>query len=190
MSDKAKGIHKGRTHAKIIGLVFIANILLSAIMILLNYPTEAHRSVARQMEAFTNRMMSGEDFSKIMDSQEYMSLASSAEANYMNIASFALLGLNIIVSVAIVGAIYYYLRRNRTTTKPVLATTLLASAGGLLPLILAAYATTWFVGVQQPGISHVIFMLFIGVVIGPLVNALIARIFEWYYNRKHSFVID
>ena len=190
MNHKPERIHKGRLYASIIGLVFVANMLLNAVMIFLNYPTESHRTVARHMEAFTTQMMKGEDYSEIMNSQEYIYVSSSPEANYLDIASFALLGLSVLVTTVILGTIYYYLRRHRTTSRPVLATALLASAGGLIPLILAAYGTAWFVGMQLPGIGHIVFMLFIGLVMGPLVNALITRIFEWHYNRKNSFVIE
>jgi hypothetical protein len=190
MIKKEEPASKWRIYAAIIAAVFAVNMLLNVVTIALNYPTESHRSVARQLDVFSVNMMSGQDFTTIMDSDEYKKVAQSSEAKYMDAATMYLLALSLIVTVTIIGTVYYYLRKHRTTAKPVGATVLLVTIGGLLPLILSAYMATMYIGLQMPGIGHVVFMLFIGLVIAPLVNAVITRIFDWHYNRKHSFVIE
>jgi hypothetical protein len=180
----------GLVFASIIGLVFALNVVLSAAVVLINYPTEAHRSVYRQLDALNSSMWSGSDFTVVMDSDEYKRLSGSPEANYTNIATTVTLLVNSVVSIAIIGGVYHYLRKHRITKRPVGATVLLVTLGGLVPLVLTAFAAAAYIGTPTPGVGHVVFMLFIGLVIAPLVIALIARIFQWYYNRKHSFVIE
>lgn len=190
MSNKGNIKHKGRIYAAIIGLVFAASMLLNALVIFINYPTQAHRSVARQIDAMSLQMFNGSDFTAVMDSDEYKKAVESPEAHYTNLATFYTLALSVVVSVGILGAIYYYLRKHRISGNPVWTTVLLVSAGGLLPLIIAAFGTSMYLGTQMPGIGHVIFMLFIGLVMAPLVNAVIVKIFDWHYNRKNSLVIE
>jgi hypothetical protein len=190
MSDKRGVKHKGRIYATIVGLVFVANLLLNALVVFINYPTEAHRSVARHIDAASLQMFNGGDFAKIMESEEYKKVVESSEAQYTNLATFYTLVFSFLVSVAILGAVYYYLRKHRITNKPVWVTVLLVSLGGLLPLIITAFGTAMYLGTQMPGIGHIIFMLFIGLVMAPLVNAVITKIFDWHYNRKNSLVIE
>lgn len=190
MIHKQEKGRKGRIYASIIGLVLAANILLGALIVAINYPTEAHRTTARQLSELSMTMINGTDFTKVMETEEYKKLTTSPETEYTNTASGYTLVFNAIASVAIIGSVYYYLRKRRITTKVVGVTVLLVSVGQLLPLVLTQYGTVWFLGMQMPGIGPMAFMLFIGIVIAPLVIAVITRIFDWHYNRKHSFVID
>ena len=190
MIHKTERGRKGRVYASIIGLVLAANILLSAATVFINYPTEAHRATARQLDVFSVNMMNGGDFTQIMDSDEYKKAAESPEANYMNTATGYILAFNAVANIALIGAVYYYLRKHRLSSKVVGATVLLISIGQLLPLVFTQFGSALYIGTVMPGIGSIAFMLFIGLVIAPLVVLLITRIFDWYYNRKHSFVID
>lgn len=190
MIHKSELGRKRRTYASIIGFVLAANILISALIVVINYPTEAHRTTARQLNELSMTMLNGSDFTQVMETEEYKKLTASPENSYSNTSAGYLLVFNAIASVAIIGGVYYYLRKRRITTKIIGATVLLVSLGQLLPLVLTQYGTAWYLGTQMPGIGPIVFMLFIGLVMAPLVIALITRIFDWYYNRKHSFVID
>lgn len=190
MISKTERGHKGRAYATIIGLVLAVNILMSAIIVFVNYPTEAHRAVARQLDVLSVNMLNGDDFTKIMDSKEYKSAAESPEANYSNMATAYTLLFNAVASIALIGAVYHYLRKRRFNTKFVGATVLLVSIGQLVPLVFTQFGSALYLGTRMPGIGSVAFMLFTGIVIAPLVILLVTRIFDWQYNRKHSFVID
>lgn len=190
MINKKETKRTGLIFASIIGLVFALNVVLSAATVFVNYPTEAHRSVYRQLDMLNSSMWNGSDFTVVMDSDEYKRLSSSPEANYTNVATTVTLLVSSAASIAIIGGVYHYLRKHRVTKRPIGATVLLVTLGGLAPLILTAFGAAAYIGTPTPGIGHVVFMLFIGLVIAPLVIALIARIFQWYYNRKHSFVIE
>ncbi|MET0979763.1 MAG: hypothetical protein ABWX90_00725 [Candidatus Saccharimonadales bacterium] len=190
MNHKEKPSRKGKVYASIIGLVLAANILLSAVTVLINYPTEAHRATARQLDVLSVNMLNGEDFAKIMNSNEYKKAAESPEANYTNMATAYTLLFNVAASIALIGVVYYYLRNHRLSNKVVGATVLLVSIGQLLPLVFTQFGSAFYIGTQMPGIGSIAFMLFIGIIIAPLIIAIITRIFDWHYNRKHSFVID
>ena len=189
MIHKKETKRTGVVFASIIGLVFALNVVLSAAIIFVNYPTEAHRAVYRQLDTLNSSMWNGSDFTVVMESDEYKRLNGSPEANYTNVATTVTLVINALVSVAIIGGVYYYLRKHRITKRPVGSTVLIVTLGGLVPLILAAFAAAAYIGTPMPGAGHVVFMLFIGLVVAPLVILLISRIFEWHYDRKHSFVI-
>jgi len=193
MIHKKEHSRKGLVYASIIGLVLAANILLSATMVFINYPTEAHRANARQLDVVSVNMLDttdGADITKIMNSDSYKKAAASPEAHYTNTATIYTLLVDMVVSIALIGAVYYYLRKHRLTNKVVGVTVLLVCVGQLLPLVFTQFATAYYLGTLMPGIGSIAFMLFIGIVISPLVVAIIARIFDWYYNRKHSFVIN
>jgi hypothetical protein len=190
MTHKKEQGRKGRIYAAIIGLVLAANILLSALIIFINYPTEAHRATARQLDVFSTNMLNGGDFTKIMNSDEYKKAAESPEATYTNTATWCTLLFNAVASIALIGAVYYYLRKHRLSNKAVGATVLLVSVGQLLPLVFTQFGAAYYVGTRMPGVGSIAFMLFIGIVVAPLVVLLFTRIFDWYYSRKHSFVID
>lgn len=190
MNRKAEHSRKGLVYASIIGLVLMANIVLSAAIVGINYPTEAHRATARQLDTLTANMFNGDDFAKIMDSDEYKNAAESPEAKYTNMVTIFTLLVNTIGSIAIIGAVYFYLRKHRLSAKPVGITVLLVCVGQLLPLVFTQFGSAFYIGTQMPGVGSVAFMLFIGIVIAPLVVLIITRIFDWYYNRKHSFVIN
>lgn len=190
MIHKTEHGRKGRVYASIIGLVLAANILLSAVTVFINYPTEAHRATARQLDVLSVNMFTGADITKIMDSDEYKKAAESPEANYTNTATGYTLLINAVINVTLIGAVYYYLRKQRLSNKVVGATVLLVSIGQLLPLVFTQFGSALYIGTLMPGIGSIAFMLFIGIVIAPLVILLFTRIFDWHYNRKHSFVID
>ena len=77
MIHKPKHSSKTRVYASIIGLVLVANILLSALVVFANYPTEAHRATARKLDVFSASMFNGGDFATIMDSEEYKKAAAN-----------------------------------------------------------------------------------------------------------------
>lgn len=190
MIHKTERGRKARVYASIIGLVLAANILLSAVTVFINYPTEAHRATARQLDVLSVNMFTGGDFSQIMNSDEYKKAAESPEANYTNMATAYTLLFNVVANIVLIGMVYYYLRKHRMSSKVVGATVLLVSIGQLLPLVFTQFGSAFYIGTLMPGIGSIAFMFFIGIIIAPLVIAIIARIFDWHYNRKHSFVIE
>lgn len=190
MTHKTNGGHKWRVYAAIIGLVMVTTILLDAVSVLTSYPTEAHRANARQLDVVNFDTIGNGDFAKIMESDEYKKVAESPESQYTNTATGSMLAVTAVASIALIGAVYYYLRKRRLTNKAVGMTVLLVSIGQLIPLVLAHFGTAAYLGTRMPGIESVLFALFIGIIFAPLIVLLFARIFEWQYNRKHSFVID
>lgn len=190
MIHKTERGRKGRVYASIAGLVLAANIVLIAVTLFVNYPTEAHRAVARQLDTFSVNMLNGGDFTEIMDSDQYKKAAESPEAHYTNTATGYTLLLNTVFDVTLIGAVYYYLRKQRLSNNVVGVTALLVSVGQLLPFVFAPMISALYLGSSMPGIGPFAFMLFIGIVIAPLVILLFARLFDWHYNRKHSFVIE
>ena len=190
MNHKTVSGHKRNVYAAIIGLVLVVNILLNAASIFISYPTEAHRATARQLDVISVNMLGGDDIGKIMDSESYKKAAESHEANYSNAANAYTLIVSWIAGIALIGAVYRYVRTRRLSKKVVRDTVLLVSIGQFLPLLFTHIGMALYLGTQLPGLGTILFMAFIGIVIAPLVVLLFARIFDWYYNRKHSFVID
>ena len=189
MTQQNERSNKGAVYASIIGLVLLANVALSTVGIFANHPTEAHKVVARQLDIFSLDNINGTDFSVAMNTPEYIAAEKSPEAQYTNTVSIVTFIINILGGTAIIGAVYYYLRRHHLTNKAVGVTVLLVSVGQLIPSIAAPYAATKYLGTEMPGIGTFVFMSAVGVIIMPFIVLVVAKLFEWQYNRKHSFEI-
>lgn len=182
--------NKWQSLAIITAVISLLLIALSIFSIAAAYPTESHKSVTRELQRLDEKAFGQQDFTTIINSEKYKTLAASPEQQYITKASFAMLIVNVIVNVAIIGIVYRYIRKHRLTAHPVGATVITVTIGTFMSLIFTTYFNAFYLGVALPQIALILFGIFICLVITPLIVAVIARIFQWSYNRKHSFVVE
>lgn len=190
MTHKKEGKHKGLVYAGIIGLVLVAHILISSAALFISYPTEAHRSTARELDTLNWTMLDGETFMMVMESDEYKTVSERKEARYSAVAATYMIVFEVVASIAIVGSVYHYLRWRRITAHAVRDTTVLVSAGQFLPLVLASFGSALYLGTTMPDFDSIYFMVPTGIIIAPVAVMFVVYLFDKRYNRKHSFVIE
>lgn len=179
-----------RSFVNITVAITLMLLTLNIVTLIGSYPTQSHRNVAHSLQTLDEQAFAQQDFTTVTHSKEYTTLTATPEQHYSSIASAIFLVVTIVVNIAIVGGVYRYVRKHRVTTKPVQTTVILVTIGGLLPLIMTAYIGSMYLNMPLPQLGHVIFMLFIGLVMTPLVVAVMTRIFQWFYDRKHSFIVE
>lgn len=188
MSNKEDIKRKGCIYAAAIGLVFAASLLVNALTVFINYPTEAHRSAARQIEEMSvETLMQGNSTSNL---EKYKKLSESAEIEYITAASIGVLFLSLAATVVMIGVVYNYLRKRHVTEKPVFVTAVVVTLGTLISTAIFAYLSAMYVGVELPRIGFLFGSVVMSAVLSLLINAVIARFFELRYNRKYSLLID
>jgi hypothetical protein len=173
----------------IIVLVAIIGIVTSSVSMLATYPTPNHRTVIRQFNELNRKAQQG-DFKKVLESAEYKELQATPEMSYSVTASIIATIIETILGVAIIGYIYYYLRRSRLVKKATAATTWLYVLGSSLVIPVVVYLESAVVTQRPPELVDTILIIIANLTIGTAITYLVARLFKWNYDRKHSFAVE
>lgn len=176
---------------KITGLLLVVNILVIIVGSYIVYPTQAHRDVSRQLTEMSQKFVTA-DGTPVYETTAYKNLESTAEAQYSLVANIVVGVADFVLTVVLVGLVYNYLRKNRisknhkevgmTVTTNTVAAVL--SWGVTLPLILNVFGTNML------STGMIIFQLVALTIISLVIFFIVARIFEWQYNRKHSLIVE
>ncbi len=177
--------------AKITAMLLMANVLVALIGSCIVYPTQAHREISRQLTEMNQQFVT-DSGKPIYETAAYKQLNATPEAKYMATANIAVGVVDFIISIVLVGAVYNYLRKNRLSKNrkevgiTVLTNTGAVIVGWALTLPLLARIS----GAGMPSTGMIVFQ-FVGIaLISLLIFFIIARIFEWQYNRKHSLIVE
>ena len=177
--------------AKITALLLVVNVLVALIGSYIVYPTQAHRDVSRQLAEMNQRFVT-DDGKPVYETAAYKQLESTPEAKYMTAANIGVGVVDFILTIILVGAVYTYLRKNRLSKnhKEVGVTVVTSTVAVILGWALTLPFVAQISGVGMPSVGMIIFQLVGITLISLLIFFIIARIFEWQYNRRHSLVVE
>lgn len=171
------------------GVVFLISFALSAVSMLVAYPTASHRSTANQLTQLESKFWSGND-GQILESKEYKSLSSSAQARYSSVASTVGAVIEFILSIVLAFMLYRYLRRVRLNKHFTATTTIILTVATTLTAVVMSYFQNIYIGSTLPAAWQILATIGFGLTFGLLVSYTITRIVEWNYNRRHSFIVE
>lgn len=179
-------------YAKITALLTVVCIVTTLASTYIPHPTQAHRDTSSQLTKLEVKGFTEGFDSKVYDSKEYKELFNSPETRYTTSAMFAVMFADMIVTIVLIGVTYNYLRKNyvsrtRRALGATVATNLIASLIAWL-VTLPAVAAITATPIPDPIMIAGTGVLF--VITGFIIFYLITRIFEWRYNRKHSFIVE
>ncbi|MGB4768577.1 MAG: hypothetical protein WBP22_04935 [Candidatus Saccharimonas sp.] len=176
---------------KITAFLLVINVVIALVGSYIVYPTQAHRDVSRQLTDMSQRFVT-DDGQPVYETAAYKQLESTSEASYMAAANVAIGVVDFVITIILTGAVYRYLRKNRLSKNhkevgvTVLTSTVAVVLGWALTLPLVAQIS----GAGMPSTGMIVFQLVAITLISMLIFFIIARIFEWQYNRKHSLVVE
>lgn len=191
MTTKTKKIAKWKLYSLLIAGISIGWIGFTVATVFAAYPTEGHRQTSHKLTEMTQKAASDEKaFTKLQNSQEYKDLESSTNNLYSTRMSIGAGVLNLVLSIAIVVAIYRYLRRNRITTKPVSVTVWINVAVLIITAVPTFYLSQLLSGASIDALTMILLLVAVpfAILFEALVVFLVAKIAEWYYSRAHGFV--
>ena len=193
MSVNRKNIQpKWKVYGVIVAILFGVQAAASVLSVVASFPTEAHRSVNRQITDYSPEMFSSDDGMKMLVSKEYKALNDSPENTYTQWAlGLTTLAQFVLFIVMIFGA-YRYLRKNRITSHAVRATVLLYLLATALVTVPTWLFNNWYTGTTVDELVLLVLLAGAPFMIGGsiLVTFLVAKLAEWHYNRSHGFVED
>jgi len=182
---------KWKIYATLVAIITAGTLAFTALTAYVTYPTAEHRRVGQELSKLDAKAYSlNEDYAKVAESKEYRELIESQESTYtirMGIGSGI---LSMVLSVAVIVAVYRYLRRNRITNRPVRATVFIDMATTALTVLPTLYIGEAITGIKTDSMAMVMLLVSLPFVIGfsALITLLIAKIAEWHYNRSHGFI--
>jgi phage-related minor tail protein len=179
-----------KIYAAIVALTLAATIAVSSIGMFVTYPTDAHRTNAAQLSKLQNSAFSNGSSANVFETSEYKDLAENDLADYSNMATLYSAVGELIASIVIIGLTYTYLRSRRVTKHAVGMTVLLLSISSLISSIILTAMQTFVIGIEPLSVLVLGLTSIAGILFGALVVYVIARIFDWRYNRKHSFIVE
>lgn len=163
-----------------------------------SFPTQAHRDVASEYSKLSAKAWEQEDVTKALEDPKLKALESSPETKYSGIATIATTIVHVVAWIVFVGLAFNYLRKNRIGKEQAMAVALIEALGTVI-LMLPMLFLTPYVGYPKdpygfiPGIDPVVQTL-IGMpfafIFSVLITYLVARIFQWRYDRKYNFAVE
>lgn len=194
MSTKRKNIQpKWKIYLILTLLIAAGTTALDFGMMLVSYPTDKHREVSRSLARLDSEAFSaGQDMTKVLESDKYLSLKNSTENAYSTRMSIASGIVSVVIAVSITVAMYRYLRRHNITRRAVGATVLISVLATFISAIPGIYMTQWLTVDSLDPIVIIMMIAATPFAIGfvALASFLIAKAAEWHYNRSHGFMED
>lgn len=179
-------------YAKITALLTVVGIVTMLASTYIPHPTQAHREVSSQLTKLEARGFSEGFDSKVYDSKEYKELFSSPETKYTTAAIMILGLIDLVITVVLVGVTYNYLRKNHISrTRRALGATVMTNLiSGMIAWIVTLPAVAAITATPMPDLGMIAITLVLYIFTGLIILYLITRIFEWRYDRKHSFIVE
>lgn len=150
------------------------------------YPTERHREVARQFIDISSSPSGDLD----LDSDGYRALEATPEAIYSRNVDIVSTILQIAIFVAIVRFVYVYLRKQRSTKNPISATVAVVVLANTLSALAIVYIGDYYLGTTTMPFPLMLLLVAFTSAITLLLTYLLARLFKWHYDKRHSFDIS
>jgi len=207
MDTMHQPIHKEsrtRLYLKIATILSAISIALSLLFIYVTYPTAAHRDVSSKMRAIeSNAFKDIDNGYKLYETKEYKNLANSSENSYSTIATIITLIVSIVISITIIGYVFNYIRKNHIAkhNNARHASVMLLTISEVVAMVVSAYPTALLTGLTfEESITGPFVGLPLALIIPAgllfstlfifVINYVIVRIFEHFYNKKNSFVVE
>lgn len=181
-----------KVYAAIVGISVAVVFTVGLLSTWAAYPTSAHRDTAREQQQIINTQGDGAFNIDALGSKEYTTLANSKEATYSSwaygIASF----IQFFVYCSLLGLVYNYLRRKNVspTRRALGATTFLVVLGSQIASILLLFPTHWFTAQPMSWGIWTIPLYALSFVVSLGLSFIVVWLFEWGYNKRHSFIVD
>jgi len=185
--------HKWLIYLILTTVISLGTITFDAGTMLASYPTEKHRDVARELNEMTKQAFSGgKDSSNVMESDAYKALEDSRENVYSTRMGIGSSLLSLIISTAIIVAVYRYFRRSRLTNRPIGATVGISAVTAVLTGAATLLYGAWLTPFNDSGSALLALLAMVPLVagFGALYAFLVAKATEWHYNRSHGFMED
>ena len=177
--------------AAITVLLAVVYVAFSVIMMYISHPTQTHRDITRQNYELQSSMWSSMDSEESFEEYENKldALAEKPEAQYIAKLQVVEIVASLAVSVVIIGLLYNYIRKNRLAGDATWATVITDVIATLISVAAIVPIYGLFYNYHQP-LLEVVFMLIGAATLGLVFTYIVARIFQWRYDRKHSFVVE
>lgn len=156
-------------------IIVAAYTILSIGMLLVTYPTQMHRDSARGFSIVEGQ--SGNE-AKTVDVPEYTKIMHTVSGV-----------VQLTAAVAGVSVVYYYFRTHQIAKHAHSSTVWVNTIGLTVAAVVSAIVASQY-------LSYVLTPLAIlGAAVGAfifnfVICYIIALLFQWYYNRKHSFIVE
>lgn len=193
---RKKQVGKWPVYGVILAIFTVASFGLWIASGLISYPTDQHREVSAQLNEQTAKALTSGDFDKTLNSAEFKKLEATPENVYSGAASLVMTLVQIVAWVALIGVVYSYLRKRHIGKDQAMAVALLygISAALIFPLTVLLSDIFYPSGMSTfPGL-HSVLIVSVGLPFVFLFSALfayiLARIFQWRYNRKYNFAVE
>lgn len=181
-----------KVYLAIVGISTAILLAISIVGTVATYPTEQHRTVARQEQSIIDQHGGGALNVDALNSREYTDLANSPQATYSSVANGIVSFVQFILYCILLGLVYNYLRRKNVspTRRALGATVFLVALSSQISSILLLLPMHWLL--TQPiswGIWTIpLYLLTFATSLG--LSFIIVWLFERDYNKRHSFTVD
>ena len=182
---------KWKIYIILITIITVGTLAFNVLTSYAIYPTAEHRRIGQELATLDEKAFNPDnDYSKIVNSEQYKELISSREAVYTTRMAIGVGVLSAIIGVAVIVALYRYLRRNHITSKPIGATVLIDTAATALIMVPSMFINELVTGIKNEPITMIMFLIAVPFAVGfsAIITFAIAKITEWYYNRSHGFI--
>ncbi len=182
----------------LLAIYMVGSLGIYALSGIVSFPTQAHREVASEYNELSAKVWEQEDVTKALENPRLKALESSSETRYSGIATITTTIVHFVAWVVFVGLAFNYLRKNRIGREQAMAVALIEAVGTvilMLPMLfLAPYVgypenTYTFIPGIDPVVGTLIGMPF-AFIFSILITYLVARIFQWRYDRKYNFAVE
>lgn len=198
-SSAKKPLDKWSIYGILLAIFTLGSFALWALSGLVAYPTAAHREVDVKIAELTEKAWAQGDLTKmdeVFQSPEMVGLLDTPEAKYTSTVNLVAGILQIVIWVAVVGIAYNYLRKKRIGKDQAKTVALINGVSALITFPLTFILAGVFYPASMtsiPGIDNAIVIIAgLPFVFGfsVLLTYVVARIFQWRYNRKYNFAVE
>lgn len=190
MSEKVTDVKKGNKWKVLIGLAAVLTILYAGFAVLTTlivYPSEAHRESYRQMQEVPYTLTEGKSLQSSMEKLD--ALSEKPAAKYSERVGWIMNVASLILSIAAIGFVYNYLRKNHISTNAALSTSFVEATAATVATLAQIPMSMLYLR-HSPSIAMAAVTLIVTFIFSLAFSYLVARIFQWRYDRKHSFVVE
>lgn len=180
----------GKLYASIIAIVAVVLFTTGAVLTYAAYPTTAHRDISRQQSELLEANGGTFNF-EAYDNPAFIKLTETPEAKHSANINGIQTYLGFAIYVVLVGCIYNYLRRRNVSRsrRTIGLTAVLITIGNTLSMLLLQYPNSYLSGTPLKFDSLYFVGLLGSIILTLVISFVIAAIFEYFYNKKHSFQV-
>lgn len=169
-------------------MIAAVTLSFSTLTTYLAYPTTEHRAVGQQLAELQKVELSLDQAEVTKeDAKAIDELSATVENTYTTRMSMGAGFLSVVISVAVIAALYRYLRRNDITDRPVFVTVFINTVASTLVILPSVYITKWITGIPIDSLTMIFLILSMPLAIGftVLFTFFITKMTERHYNRSN-----